>query len=536
MTLGFRYALQLSDVAGVFTFKLYEYTIEYEPRPEQVDYMRILPTNAGTISRKRWTTYAFVIDTLGNSITFTPYLDNVAWGTNSIVQHGTKLTHIFYFQSEAIATDIGGILSGGVFEFYGLNLEESVSEKLPAPTKFLVIPPNNYGTPNRKRHTSYKFQLLSRGSDVVFTPIVDGTSHSPSTYNTSTKKTVDYFFPQSDGDVIGVDIGGTLSGSSPFEYYGTITPQTIETLPDRLEYFRIPNSNFGLAARKRIRSISLVLDTRGNTVTYTPYVDGSSFGSSTNFTTSGKLTVFHYFTSDVVGTDFGGTLQISSGTGYFEFYGIGTPENVEPLPQPCEYYIIPPNDYGTPQRKRHTSYKFQIITRAARIRFYPVLDGILYPYTDYITSGRFDDPTAVKQTIEYFFPAGDVIGIDIGGRIESLDGTPFEFYGTVVPQKVDVLPERLQYLRLPNTNFGVAAPKRIRTIPIVIDTYGHNITYYPIVDDRIEGTPSVFNTKSKTTVYHYFTQDVFGTDFGGILSCDGTGEWLRNGQSLPLMP
>lgn len=536
VTLGFRYALQLSDVNGVYTFKLYEYSIEYEPRPEQLDYLRILPTNAGTISRKRWTTYAFVIDTLGNSITFTPYLDNVAWGTTSTIVHGTKLTHIFYFTTEAIATDIGGILSGGVFEFYGLNLEECVSEKLPAPTKFLVIPPNNYGTPNRKRHTSYKFQILTRGSDVTFTPVVDGTSYTSAIYNTSTKETVDYFFPQSDGDVIGVDIGGTLSGGNPFEFYGTIVPQTVETLPDRLEYLRIPNSNFGLAARKRIRTISLVIDTRGNAVTFTPIVDGITYGSPTVFTTSGKLTVYHYFNEDIVGTDFGGTLQILSGSGYFEFYGIGTPENVEPLPQPTLYHIIPPNDYGTPQRKRHTSYKFQIITRSGRVRFNPILDGVLYPGMDYVTNSLYTDTTAAKQTVEYFFPAGDVIGIDIGGTIQSLDGVPFEFYGVVVPQKIDVLPERLQWLRLPNTNFGIAARKRIRTLPIVIDTYGTDVTFYPIVDDTIAGEPSVFNTKSKTTVYHYFVQDVFGTDFGGILSCDGTGQWLRNEQSLPYTP
>jgi hypothetical protein len=65
INLWFRYALQLSDVNKVYTFKLYEYTIEYEPRPEQINYLRLLPTNLGTISRKRWTSFAFVIDTLG---------------------------------------------------------------------------------------------------------------------------------------------------------------------------------------------------------------------------------------------------------------------------------------------------------------------------------------------------------------------------------------------------------------------------------------------------------------------------------------
>jgi hypothetical protein len=344
VTLGFRYALQLSDVNGVYTFKLYEATIEYEPRPEQLDYLRILPTNLGTISRKRWVAFAFTIDTLGSDITFTPYLDNTAWAIAAVVNTGTKLTYIFYFASEAIATDMGGILSGGVFEFYGLNLEECVSEKLPTPTTFLVIPPNNYGSPNRKRHTSYKFQILTRGADVVYTPILDGISHTPATYNTPDKKTVDYFFPQSDGDIIGVDIGGTLKslGVVPFEFYGVIVPQQVETLPDRLRYFRIPNSNFGVAAPKRIRTLPLTIDTKNANAIFTPIVDNIAL-IPTILNTAAKITVFHYFNTDVFGVDFGGILQCNSSD--FEFYGMGTPENVEVLPVSKKYDQIGPQRF-----------------------------------------------------------------------------------------------------------------------------------------------------------------------------------------------
>jgi hypothetical protein len=515
VTLGFRYALQLSDVNGVYTFKLYEATIEYEPRPEQLDYLRILPTNLGAISRKRWTTFAFVIDTLGNPISFTPYLDNVAWGRVATIVNGTKLTFIFYFESEAIATDIGGLLYGGVFEYYGLNLEECVSEKLPTPATFLVIPPNNYGTPNRKRHTSYKFQILTRGANVQFTPLLDGASYTPATYNTIIKQTVDYFFTQSDGDVIGVDIGGTLKSltSIPFEFYGAIQPQTVELLPDRLEYLRIPNSNFGLAARKRIRTISLILDTKGSPVTFTPYVDNIPYSTSTTFTTTGKSTVYFYFTSDVTGIDFGGVLQTNSGIP-FEYYALGTPENVEPLPLPTEYYIIPPNDYGTPNRKRHTSYKFQIDTRGMPVQFTPLLDGVTYTPTTY-TTGR-------KQTVEYFFPPGDIIGIDIGGILQSANpypqfNVPFEFYGTVVPQTVETLPDRLEYLKIPNSNFGIADRKRIRTISLILDTRGGTVRFTSFIDNEPYGIIQNFTTNGKQTVWFYFTSDVTGVDYGGTL-------------------
>lgn len=418
ITLGFRYALKIVDVNLVFAFKFYEYTIEYDPRPEQLDYMRIQPSNLGTISRKRIVNYAFVIDTLGNDITFTPFIDNSNTGVlpaTSLVNTPAKQTYIHYFTQEQLGTDINGILSGGVFEFYSLNLEEIISEKLPVPVKFLVIPANDYGQPNRKRHTSYKFQINTRRFNVKFTPIIDGVSYAPLTFKTPTKTTVEYFFSSSTGDVSGIDIGGILQSleDTPFEFYGVIVPQQIEVLPPRLLYF-----------------------------------------------------------------------------------------------------VIPTTDYGTPNRKRHTSYKFQINTNGADVVFTPTLDGIPYTSLTFSTNG--------KRTVDYFFPQGDIIGVDVAGTLASVGATPFEFYQTITPQQVETLPARLEYFRIPNNNFGVAARKRIRTIPIVIDTYGYDVLFTPIVDGVALAQTTILNANGKTTLYHFFATDVFGTDFGGSLS-DATG-------------
>jgi hypothetical protein len=391
-TLGFRYSLKIVDQHGLTNFHLYETTIEYEPRPEQLDYLRILPTNLGSYSRKRVTSYAFVIDTLGNDITFTPYLDNVVWRSVGRVHTDTKLTYIFYFTSEAVCTDIGGILCGGVFEFYGLNLEETVSEKLPTPCKFLVIPPNNYGTPNRKRHTSYKFQILTRGKNVLFTPILDGVAHQTAIFNTSIKQTVEYFFPQSDGDVIGFDIGGTLKSleNVAFEFYGVVTPQEVETLPARLEYFRIPNSDFGVSAQKRFRTIPLIIDTYGRNVIFTPIIDGNASYPQSTLVSTGKRTVYHYFVNDVFGVDIGGILQCSDGP--FEFYGLGQPENVETLPVPKKYDQLGP-------------LRFDKIGKIFGFRVRMIINGstVLIPYGFYGDDSP-SDPTYASLLYSGTFP------------------------------------------------------------------------------------------------------------------------------------
>lgn len=340
--LGFRYALKMLGTA-MEVFKLYEFTIEYDPRPEQVNYLHIPNINLGTFARKRFTNFAFVIDTLGGDVTFTPSLDNVA-GTPSTVNKAQKLTHVHYFTQETIATDIGGILvspSGNPFEYYGPNLEETVSEKLPTPVKFLIIPASDYGSPNRKRHTSYKFQILTRGANVSFTPVLDGTPYTPSIVNTATKRTHEHFFDPT-VDIVGIDIGGILESEADtgFEFYGVIVPQQIEVLPPRLKSLYINTNNFGVAAKKRLRTLPLIIDTGAQRVSFTPIVDNNAY-PTVNFTSLRKSTVHYYFVSDVFGTDFGGILESLDDTA-FEFYGFGDPENVEVLPVPKKYDQLRP--------------------------------------------------------------------------------------------------------------------------------------------------------------------------------------------------
>jgi hypothetical protein len=310
------------------TCRIYHWTIEYDARPEQLTYLKIPYTNLGTISRKRFVNYAFVVDTMGQTCEFTPLIDGAVAGDPSSLIMARKGTYIHFFDSEQIGTDIGGILCG-FFEYYGPNLEEIVSEKMPVPTTFLIIPNHDYGVPNRKRHSSYKFMINTQNCLVRFTPKVDGVWQTPMDFSTPEKQIVEYFFTV---DTIGMYIGGKLESLEDpkefFEFYGPIVPQQVEVLPPRLKEFRIPENNYGIAARKRLRTMPMEINTYGYPVTFTPIVDGVS-QSPTTIITAHRTTAFHYFLTDMFGIDYSGEL---TGAYPFEFYGLMKPESVEVLP------------------------------------------------------------------------------------------------------------------------------------------------------------------------------------------------------------
>jgi hypothetical protein len=123
--------------------------------------------------------------------------------------------------------------------------------------------------------------------------------------------------------------------------------------------------------------------------------------------------------------------------------------------------------------------------------------------------------TPSKQTVEYFFST-DTFGIDIGGELLSATSEEFEFYGTIVPQQVEVLPPRLKEFRIPESNLGIAARKRLRTLPMEINTNGFDVIFTPIVDG-VAGTPAILNSSSRKTCFYYFMTDSFGVDYSGEL-------------------
>jgi hypothetical protein len=324
------------------TCKIYNFSIEYDARPEQKTYHRFNYTNLGTASRKRFVNFPFEIDTLGNTCEYIPLIDGAIAGESSTFSFQRKATHIHYFDTDSVGTDIGGIICG-FFELYGPRIEDIISEKMPNPVTYLRIPQTDYGTPNRKRHSSYKFRINTRGAAVTLTPRLDGVDWASFSFSTTEPTVVEYFFTQDVyADPIAINIGGVLESQTdpktPFEFYDVIKPDVIEVLPPRLKEFRIPETNYGVASKKRVRVIPYEINTNGSDVTFTPLTDNIS-GTPSIVNTATKSTVYHYFTSDVFCTDVAGRLD---GTEPFEFYGLMKPEVVETLPVPRRFDQIGP--------------------------------------------------------------------------------------------------------------------------------------------------------------------------------------------------
>lgn len=345
LSLGFRYALQLIS-SGLKTFSLAEYTIEYLERPEQINYIRVPNSNLGSTARKRFISIPFVIDTLEQPVTITPIIDNsTGVPVTGFTSTDQKQTLNFFFQMEAVGTDIGFIIenpTGLPFELTGPDYGKAVSEEMPPPAEFLLLPPNDFGSPNRKRSTSIKFEMNTRGGNVIFTPIVDSVAYPSITVNSvfDKKKIFEYFFPITLGDFTWFLTGGTflsIEGIS-FELYGGLIPQNLEVFPPRLESLYIAETNYGAPQRKRIRTLPIIINTNGANVTYQPYVDGVAY-PSTVLNSTKKATLYHFFSTDSFGIDYAGFF---SGVAPFEFYEMGQPLDVETLPVPRKFDQLGP--------------------------------------------------------------------------------------------------------------------------------------------------------------------------------------------------
>lgn len=116
-----------------------------------------------------------------------------------------------------------------------------------------------------------------------------------------------------------------------------------EPAPEPLAYLKIKYNNFKSAALKRIATQPFVIDTLGNTVQITPYIDQVT-KTTQQFTSTDKRTLLYYFTGDTEGIDWEYVIQAVSGR--FEFYDMLEPEVLETLPVAKKYDQIGPTEFN----------------------------------------------------------------------------------------------------------------------------------------------------------------------------------------------
>jgi len=235
-------------------------------------------------------------------------------------------------------------------------------EVRPEQLNHLRIPPTNYGVAGRKRFYHLPFEIDTLGNTVTVTPNVDRSAQSTSTVNYSGKGTYAHIFTS---ELKGFELGADLqaAGDSVFEFYGLVQPRAIEALPDRMRFLAVPSTNFGIPSKKRIRTIPFVIDTEGNNVTLTPYLDGVA-GTTSIINTTGRRTAFHYFTTDVFFTDY---KMEFSGANPFEFYEMLKPEEVEILPVAKKFDQIGPTEFAKLAKFR--SFRVRMIAGGTTVNY-----------------------------------------------------------------------------------------------------------------------------------------------------------------------
>ena len=184
--------------------------------------------------------------------------------------------------------------------------------------------------------------------------------------------------------------------------------------PVPLSFLRILPNNFQQPVKKRARTWPFEIDTLGLNVTFTPNVDTVNADNPTIFNTQTKQTVYHFFTTDVFGVDYGGTLYDPSGL--MEVYNVGTPDFVQSLPIARRFDQIGPSEF----------LRWGKVIKMG-LRVLPF--GTSIPWTIFFSdstelNGVFETVSGIEDTYYADFPKG------IGGRILrfTLGPTNFNFH------------------------------------------------------------------------------------------------------------
>lgn len=314
-----------------------------------------------------------------------------------------------------------------------------------------------------------------------------------------TASSAEYFF-----DLADPLISGTPSKLVQVSLSGSITAFTLEYFaidydarPIPITYLRIPATNYGSYAYKRVFDQPFEVDTLNTGLNITPVVDGNILTTQT-VTVNRKSTISYQFkligsTGDILqGIDYEYLLE-SAAAGQFEFLGILPPKNMEVFPELRIAHVIPTFNGGNALKKRLRVWPIEINTRSADVRWTPIVDGAaLTELTTSITGSNR------RRTVLLHFPE-DVIGIDFSAYLQDFSGTAlWEMWNVLTPEVVQILPIAKRFDQLGPIDFSTYG--KITKFELRMLAFGTLVPWqiYTQDDGIFNGSITTLNGKEST--------------------------------------
>jgi hypothetical protein len=203
------YSFQLAGQCNVFN--LQDLDIVFDARPIQRHYVKGLNNNYGTNSKKRVRVWPFILDTLGNAATITPYLDDVAQ-TPLTVNTTFNDTVNYYFTSDVQPVDLSYVIhSANLLEFYEA-LPPDVVQILPPRRQFSQVGPFEMFIFGKIKQL--EIRALVYGTALPYTIFFNDTSAIQAILATTPNVDASYFImlPKgTSGNILRVELGGPAS-------------------------------------------------------------------------------------------------------------------------------------------------------------------------------------------------------------------------------------------------------------------------------------------------------------------------------------
>lgn len=271
------YQFVLGTASPVTNLIIDDLSVLYDQRPEQRTFIRVQSNNYGTTARKRIATIPFQLDSLGNVVTLTPYLDGIANPASTYTSsRKTSFNYEFLIDADDLARALDyeyTLHSNGLFEFFGFG-EPRIIETYQQQSRGFVIPVTNFGNAQKKRLRVWPFVISSPtiANNVTFTPLVDGTTTTSTVFSVNQDKlTYRHFFKT---DVFGVDYGGFFSSAAEFEIERVLSPEIVQILPIAKQFDQIGPEEF--FRYSKIKQIELRVLAYGTLIPYRVYFNDNS--------------------------------------------------------------------------------------------------------------------------------------------------------------------------------------------------------------------------------------------------------------------